>query len=107
MVVTPEHGEYITCGYSPRAMLCVIFIGLMMIAIMVAFSKCRLSSSMPIAASCSASNSALCHPIEKHHNAALELIQWGVVKAATRAEMGHCSFSCQDVDEPCEGKMYA
>ena len=114
VVVKPgSTGEYISCGYSPPAILAVIIIGLTVVAGMILAGRRQFRSAMPVAASCSASISALCHPPPKEHDQAIAtgLVRWGVTanvdESCEAPYVGHCSFSGEEVGEPVEGMPYA
>lgn len=72
--------ELINCGYSPRAITSVIGIGACMIVALFLFGRKSFASNMPLAASCSAAISALCHPSRADQNCSMatELVQWGI-----------------------------
>jgi hypothetical protein len=58
----PTLEEYLTCGYSPKAILCTIGVGLTMLIFAIIISRRRFKNAeMPIAGSCSASISVCCH----------------------------------------------
>ncbi|QMW25983.1 hypothetical protein G4B84_001228 [Aspergillus flavus NRRL3357] len=54
--------DFITCGYSPPAILSAILVGVAMVVWLVGFSFRRLESGMPVAGSCSLAIAAACHP---------------------------------------------
>jgi hypothetical protein len=60
--ISTEVEEFLTCGYSPKAILCTILVGITMLitAILVGRRQFR-SAEIPGAGSCSASISACCH----------------------------------------------
>jgi hypothetical protein len=57
--------EYITCGYSPIAIILTISLGLVMVlaAVLAGFRRFK-AAEMPVAGSCSASISACCHVLD-------------------------------------------
>jgi len=105
------------CGYSPAAILAVVLLGVAMVVGLVVVSRRRFRSGMPVAGSCSAAISAMCHaPYDETGEAAATLpVKWGVtgtgVAGATAMFEGpavqHCSFSSRDVDDPQPGMQYA
>lgn len=62
---------------------------------------------MPMASTCSAAISALCHPPEQDTEVALFPVMWGEVSQDNKG-VGHCSFTTAvDVKQPTIGYMYA
>jgi hypothetical protein len=104
----PPH-EYLTCGYSPQAILATIIISLFMVAAVLLSGRRKLRSGMPVAGTCSAAISAMCHlPGDQiGEEAAFSKVQWGVTKGADSERIGHCSFSDLPVETPIRGSMYA
>jgi hypothetical protein len=99
--------EFAFCGYSPRAILAVVITGVIMLCIAVAFGRLRFRTGMPVAGSCSAAISALCHVPETGggQEEARMLMKWGVTDED--AAYMHCSFSANEVEEPHQNVMYA
>jgi hypothetical protein len=103
--------ELALCGYSPRATLTVVIIGVIMVCIAFAVGRLRFRTGMPVAGSCSAAISALCHvPRSEDGEEATRMpVQWGVTGAD--ADMNeaymHCSFSGRELQEPQQEVMYA
>ncbi|KAE8419468.1 hypothetical protein BDV36DRAFT_294303 [Aspergillus pseudocaelatus] len=108
--------DFITCGYSPPAILSAILVGVVMVAWLVGFSFRRLESGMPVAGSCSLAIAAACHPtlsiqgdkyVEEEGKLGAEQmrLQWGVTYVDADGE-GHCSFSSEKVGVPEDGKIY-
>ena len=102
------HG-FITCGYSPLAIICTLGVGSLM-GLFLAALACfrRFKSGMPIAGSSSLAISAACHPYpslegsgEAHRMSGTEMkpLQWGVVVARYEGAE-HCSFSDGEVRLP-------
>lgn len=83
---------YITCGYSPIAILTSILVGslTLIVGLLNGFRRYP-ATSMPLAASCSAALSAACHPPRSDHNAHLKAVKWGV-----------CSCESEEVEEHAE-----
>lgn len=98
-------GEILTCGYSPSAILGVILISIAMMAAALVTGRRRFKGYVPVAATCSASISAMCHVMatEDGQKAVSRPIKWGVVE---KGRVGHCSFSSSDVEVPESGKLY-
>jgi hypothetical protein len=129
--------EFLTCGYSPLAILSVILVGLAMVTFAVVMGrKKHTQNGIPVAGSCSASISACCHLTgaekaqsdEKEEETALLPLQWGdtgylsnfatlqypddqrPVTTSGYSEdgrVGHCSFSSHQVGIPAEDVLYA
>ncbi|KAE8318728.1 hypothetical protein BDV41DRAFT_560561 [Aspergillus transmontanensis] len=108
--------DFITCGYSPPAILSAILVGVAMVVWLVGFSFRRLESGMPVAGSCSLAIAAACHPTlrvkgdeyvdeEAKLGAEQMRVQWGVIYVDADGE-GHCSFSSEEVGVPEDGKIY-
>ena len=99
------------CGYSPRAILAVVIMGVVMVCIAVGAGLQRYRSGMPVAGSCSAAISALCHlpRSEDGDEAARMPVQWGVTgpDANSNGFFMHCAFSSGEVQEPQRGVLYA
>lgn len=115
--------DYMTCGYSPLAMLLVLIVGALMIIAALVFGTRRLASGVPVAGSCSAAISATCHggfSDGEKSSAAEGKVQWGVIGGERQeegerqrevgeldGEVGHCAFSDGPVQEPVDGRFYA
>ncbi len=98
--------SFVTCGYSPLAILLVIVLGVCMAAFGIVTGSRRLPvGSPPMASSCSASLSAVCHT-GKDQKEALKVLKWGAVEMDENG-MGHCAFSSGQVDELVEDVLYA
>ena len=103
-----------TCGYSPVAIVCSILVGAAMVTSLVGLGFKRFKSGMPVAGSCSLAIAAACYPasVPENDSRAAWLrknmeyfpLRWGVV--SFDGEFGHCSFSCEDVSMPKQGKVY-
>jgi hypothetical protein len=116
--IFPEDGdplfldEWARCGYSPRAILTVVLLGALMVCIVVGTGRRRFPTGMPVAGSCSAAMSALCHVpnSEDGEEASKMSVQWGVITAEDKQEpegLKHCSFSSREVGIPQPGVLYA
>ncbi|KAL3472966.1 hypothetical protein BJX99DRAFT_249257 [Aspergillus californicus] len=82
--VAQDRDEVVTCGYSPVAIIFAIVVAgsLLIVSILLGFR--RFSSRMPLAAQCSATISAACHPssassstTDGDNDHALKPVQWG------------------------------
>jgi len=102
--------EFALCGYSPRAILAVVIIGVIMVCIAFAVGRLRFQTGMPVAGSCSAAISALCYVAgsEDGEEAARMPVQWGVTSADadTNGVFMHYSFSGREVQEPQREAIY-
>jgi hypothetical protein len=101
--------SFITCGYSPVAIVCTLAVGSLM-GLCLAGLACfrRFKSGMPIAGSSSLAISAACHPYpsleesgdtHRHSGTETKRLQWGVV-AARYEGAEHCSFADEEVSMP-------
>lgn len=109
----PLKGKEITCGYSPFAILCVIFLALVMMAVLVGFASKRYTACIPVVGSCSMAISAACHGGDSvaGGDLATSKLQWGVTSSpssvSSASPVGHCAFSSRDVGGLVEGCLYA
>ena len=101
--------SYITCGYSPAAMLLVIIVGILMMAYILVFGSLRFKSGIPVASSCSLAIAAACHPGSENRDVDISesKLQWGVIDLPVGNGFGHCGFTDKPVSMPIEGPMYA
>lgn len=106
--------EFLTCGYSPPAILAVVLLGLFMVAVVTFFGRRRFKGGIPIVATCSASISAMCHLPEAEKDAGTECrpVLWGISAENVdmydkRHPVSHCSFSSLHVRLPKEGELCA
>ncbi|KAK4140112.1 uncharacterized protein C8A04DRAFT_15254 [Dichotomopilus funicola] len=89
--------NFTTCGWSPVGVITVIAIGFAMVILLLGSGTRRLSSTMPVAGSCSAAIAAACHPPP-------------LSMSSTSFEggmRGHCSFSAGEVGVPRRGVWYS
>ena len=84
--------SYITCGYSPIAILTSILVGslTLIVGLLNGFRRYP-ATSMPLAASCSAAISAACHATQDDSEAHLKAVRWGVVCNRRNEETGDCA----------------
>lgn len=105
-----DESSFMTCGYSPIAMITVLIIGIFMVGGIVAFGFVSYKQGMPLAGSCSMAIASACHldnSVDSDGYAAAEAkLQWGVT-GVSEDGVGHCSFSTKEVSEPVEGQVYA
>ncbi|KAF5006967.1 hypothetical protein FDECE_6683 [Fusarium decemcellulare] len=102
---------FVSCGYSPAAIICAIAISLLMAIGIVVMGCRRLPTIIPVVGSCSLAIAAACH----HPNgvpqpdAPLLPLQWGVMEgnsATAGSGYRHCGFSAHSVREPRAGVEY-
>lgn len=95
-------------AYSPIGIICVVFIGLIMIGFLLGSAGRRLRfGGIPVAGSCSAAISAACHPDPYEVNMWEKKLRWGVVRSNDgERESWHCSFSSRPVEAPVHGNWY-
>ena len=94
------------CGYSVLGILCSVLLGgLMMSTLWILGIVRKLDTGMPIARSCSAAISAMCHPLEKDKDSAVLPLMWGCV-SEDEQNIGHASFSKEKVKPLIDKKLY-
>lgn len=99
--------RYVTSGFSCVAILTSIILGIVLLLALVALGMRRYSGEMPLASTCSAAISALCHPPEEDAEVALFPVMWGEVSHDEKG-VGHCSFTtAADVQKPIIGSLYS
>ncbi|KAF2186010.1 hypothetical protein K469DRAFT_726446 [Zopfia rhizophila CBS 207.26] len=107
----PEPVGYVTCAYSPQAILATIIMSLLMVAALVWAGLRKFKNGIPVAGTCSAAISATCYVPEGEvgEKSAFLPVQWGVTGSGDGVEngVGHCAFSSMPVERPVEGALYA
>ena len=83
-----------------------------MLILPIALGFRRFNAGMPIAGSCSLAIAAACHPPKDDVDAAYLPVQWGVPVNRERNaegydEVGHCTFTSEQVEPPVLGRKYA
>jgi hypothetical protein len=105
-----ESSSWMSCGYSPIAIITTLILGIIMVCAAVGFGYVKYKPGMNLAGSCSVAVSAACHAEEwdgvDGHTAAKGKLKWGVVGIGPDG-IGHCSLSSREVSLPEEGRMYA
>ena len=96
-----------TAGYSPMAMICTLCLGCCMLLFISISSFWKIGGDIPFVGSCSAAISAACHVPDDQKDTSVKSVQWGVVSEVEEGEVGHCSFSAEEVGRPVEGQLYA
>ncbi len=114
-----ERLDVMTCGYTPVAIVSAISVGGAMLLSIVALALRRLDSAMVVAGSCSLAIAAACHPkydpnlqheapeVNIHppeEDMAYLPVKWGAV--AVDGDVGHCTFTSEEVEMPEAGKVY-
>lgn len=112
----PEN-DLVSCGYSPVAIVSAICVGLVMLSYLIGMSFRRFKSGMPVAGSNSLAMSAACHPYRLAREAKRDgggwvpeeylPLKWGAVPFADQHEVGHCTFSSEEVETPRDGLLYS
>jgi hypothetical protein len=117
--------DVMTCGYTPIAIVSAIAVGAAMLLAILALACRRLDSEMVVAGSCSLAIAAACHPLYDPNSnseqagktpgemeAEMDAIgmeylplRWGAV-CSVDGEVGHCSFTSEDVEMPQAGRVY-
>jgi hypothetical protein len=97
-----------TCGWSPLAVLLVIFGGVLMIAGVIGMGRRKYQPGMPLKGTNSAVIAAACYMAGGEENMELERkkLKWGVVGKYDNDGTGHCAFSSGEPDFPQEGVAY-
>ncbi|KAF2790980.1 hypothetical protein K505DRAFT_310397 [Melanomma pulvis-pyrius CBS 109.77] len=105
-----ERTSWTSCGYSPMAILSVLCLGSFMTIAIVGFGFVTFKPGMVLVGSCSAAISAACHNATcdsvDGNSAAAGKLKWGAV-GKNSENVGHCTFSTEEVDLPSEGEIYA
>ncbi|RDW76904.1 uncharacterized protein DSM5745_06896 [Aspergillus mulundensis] len=111
--------DLITCGYNPVAVVSSIAVAVVMLGCLVwmGFRKFSSGTGIPIAGSCSLAMAVACHPrfdanLDEEglgRNVSGERmeylpLQWGAVPVS--GEIGHCTFTSEEVEVPEEGRIY-
>ncbi|KIW03154.1 uncharacterized protein PV09_05797 [Verruconis gallopava] len=106
--------EFLTCGYSPSAILGVITLGSVMVAMVWYLGTRTYRGGMPIVATNSACISAMCHVSEEEREADIAFlpVRWGIPDHRMEDDdrkdsVRHCTFSSLYVRMPKEGELCA
>ncbi|KAI9888351.1 MAG: hypothetical protein M1814_000558 [Vezdaea aestivalis] len=95
------------CVYSPLAIVISASLATALIIFGILHGFRRYPRGMPLAATCSASLAAACHPRpEEVPELAFGPIRWGVVSRNPESGVGHLSFSAGPVQPPTETDLY-
>lgn len=94
-------------GYSCPPIICCIILGSVMLMVALGQGFRKFASGIPVASSCSVAISTACHRPESDIDAASMPVLWGTVDDGKTDEVGHVSFSSQDVGDLIPGRMYA
>ncbi|OCK73823.1 hypothetical protein K432DRAFT_311957 [Lepidopterella palustris CBS 459.81] len=93
------------CGYSLSSLLALVLVAFVLIFVTVYTVTRRVQQHIPFAAASSLVLSAACHPPPEDVDTHLKEVQWGVVDSFK--DVGHCSFSSNQVLQPLAGNRYA
>ena len=104
--VPDKEASIVTCGYSTIAVIFAVIIGSFMVIAVVAVGFRQFEPRMPLASNCSVAISAACHAPPEDTDAAMLPVMWGVIDHIA-GEVGHCTFTSQDVRQPVPGQLYA
>ncbi|BCS28248.1 uncharacterized protein APUU_61296A [Aspergillus puulaauensis] len=112
--------DVMTCGYTPVAIVSAISVGGAMLLSIMALALRRLDSAMVVAGSCSLAIAAACHPkhdpnlqneahqVDSVHPPEVDMaylpVKWGAV--AVDGDVGHCTFTSEEVEMPQAGRFY-
>ncbi len=100
-----------TCEYSSIAIISTIILGFLVVMLGIANGFRKYKPGMPLARSCSAAISAVCHPPEADVYPSTKKIMWGVVEHADNQvkpqAFGHCSLTSTNVSPHVRGSLYA
>jgi len=102
-----QWSSYMSCGYSPIAIIGVIVVGGLLVLVTLGMGFRRFRTGMPVAGSCSMAISAACHAY-KHdgEGGAFDCVEWGDTGDCVDG-VRHCAFSKDPVEEPSYGQIYA
>ena len=104
--VRTQNWDFTTTAFSPLGNAMLIVAGALMISYLLCCAATELKSSMPVTSTCSAAISAACHPDEfEPDDFYLRKCTWGVT--SQKDGVGHCTFSCLEVEKPNEFTPYA
>ncbi|KAL3461769.1 hypothetical protein BJX64DRAFT_299963 [Aspergillus heterothallicus] len=109
--------DVMTCGYAPVAIVAAISVGVGIVCALLGLGFRRLDSGMAVAGSCSLAIAAACHPgydpsvreeeaTQSKASEGMEYlpVMWGAV--SVNGELGHCTFTSEEVDMPEAGRAY-
>lgn len=99
--------SFTSIGISPSAILSVLVLGSCFLMVAVGLGFRKVSSHVPMAASCSFALAAAAHRPVTDSDAAIRPVQWGEVPEMGNDEVGHCCFTSHEVVEAKVGRKYA
>lgn len=94
-------------GFSPLAILLALLLGVVLLVVLIMHGFRRFKSPIPVVGSCSVAIASACHRPKDDEDAAYLPVAWGDVNAEGSGEVGHCTFTSQEVYEPVQGRLYA
>jgi hypothetical protein len=111
-----ERLDVMTCGYTPIAIVSAISVGAGILFCVLGLGFRRLDSAMVVAGSCSLAIAAACHSKydpnvqDESRQSVLQQdmeylpLKWGSV--SVNGELGHCTFTSEEVETPEKGLFY-
>lgn len=96
-------------GYSPKALIAAIAVGVVMLLTLVATGLRKFDDGMPVIGNDSWAISAACHPIKvKEPEKCVDVgVKWGVIALRRETGVGRCCFTKFSVEPPIIGGNYA
>ncbi|KAL5319628.1 hypothetical protein ACEPPN_012683 [Leptodophora sp. 'Broadleaf-Isolate-01'] len=94
-------------GYSPKALVAAIVVGVVMILILIGTGLRKYDTAMPLMGNDCWAISTACHGPTDSDGAAKLGLSWGTIERATENGVGHCCFSSSEVERPSLGESYA
>ncbi|KAK5754060.1 hypothetical protein LTS12_015814 [Elasticomyces elasticus] len=106
--VESEGDSLSTVGFSCTPIVVIIVLGSCMLLAAIG-TGCRsfASSSIPVAGSYSVAISAACHRPKDDVNAGVLEVKWGEIHGEGTSEVGHCTFTTEEVQDLVFGRAYA
>lgn len=97
-----------TGGFSHLGITLAISLGFLITFGTFAFSLRRITAKAPFVGTCSAVISAACHPPKEDTDAAMKMVQWGVLPldASEEWQGRHCCITSMEVEQPETGVTY-
>lgn len=109
--------DLVSCGFSPVAIVTTICVGVVMLLCLSGTAFRRFKSGMPVAGSNSLAMSAACHSYSLAREDECDggnwlreeylPLKWGAVPFPGQHEVGHCTFSSEEVETPRDGFLYS
>jgi hypothetical protein len=98
--ITYRVNETLTWGYSPQAILILVILIMLAFFVLIGISCLRFPTYMPVAGSCSAVISAMCHPPpeEDGDEAVLKPLMWGVTTEVLESDVRAVEYSFSSME---------